>query len=170
MSQVKPTIVFVPGAWHTSACYSAVASILEAAVYTTKMVDLKSVGGEPIPGFEPDVEVIRSAMESACDADQDVVLFMHSYSGVPGSEAVKNLDKASRRKGGKKGGVVHLVYCAAFVLPVGAYLKAPPNESFSWHDVEDNEMVVHAMTPEKIFYNDLDEASTEEVGRPVAAV
>ena len=50
MSQIKPTIVFVPGAWHTSAGYSAVGKLLKAAGYTTKLVDLKSVSGKPITG------------------------------------------------------------------------------------------------------------------------
>ena len=160
MSQIKPTIVFVPGAWHTTECYSGVANLLEAAGYTTKMVELKSVGGKPVSGFEPDVEVLHSAIESACDANQDVVLFMHSYSGICGSEAVKNLDKASRRKEGKPGGVVHLIYCCAFVLPEGSHLMTPLNDTdLPWMDTEDNKMVVHAMTPDKIFYNDLDEAA-----------
>jgi hypothetical protein len=29
-------------------------------------------------------------------------------------------------------------------------------------DAEDNKMIVHALTPEKIFYNDLDEAAQEK--------
>lgn len=127
------------------------------------MVDLKSVGGEPIPGFQPDVEAVRSTIESACDADQDVILFLHSYAGIVGSEAVKNLDKASRRKEGKSGGVVHLIYCCAFVLPEGAHLMAPSNDTDPpWVNTEDNKMVVHAMTPERIFYNDLDEAAQQK--------
>lgn len=163
MSQVKPTIVFIPGAWHTSACYSAVASLLEAAGYPTKLVDLKSVGGEPIPGFEPDVRAIRTAIEFACNADNDVILFMHSYAGVCGSEAVKDLDKASRRKEGKKGGVIHLIYCCAFVLPEGMHLMTPLNDTdLPWMDTEDNKMVTHALTPEKIFYNDMAETEQQQ--------
>ena len=67
MLQVKPTILFVPGAWRTTASYSAVANFLGAAGYTTKMVQLESVGGPPVLGFEPDVEAIRSVIESACN-------------------------------------------------------------------------------------------------------
>jgi hypothetical protein len=60
----------------TTACYSEVVNLLEAAGYITKIVDLKSIGSELTSGFEADVEVISSAIESACDADQDVVLFV----------------------------------------------------------------------------------------------
>jgi hypothetical protein len=45
--QVKLTTLFVPGAWRTTASYSAVANFLEAAGYTTKMIQLESVGGPP---------------------------------------------------------------------------------------------------------------------------
>jgi hypothetical protein len=59
MSQVNPTIVFIPGAWYTTSGCSAVANLLEAAGYTTKMVELESVGGLPVPGVEPKVEAVR---------------------------------------------------------------------------------------------------------------
>jgi hypothetical protein len=40
---------------------------------------------------------------------------------------------------------------------------APLNDTdLPWMDTEDNKMVVHAMTPEKIFYNDLDEAAQKK--------
>jgi hypothetical protein len=67
MSQVNPNIVFIPGVWHTTSGYPAVANLLEAAGYDTKMVELESVGGPPVPGFEPNVEAIRQAIEPACD-------------------------------------------------------------------------------------------------------
>jgi pimeloyl-ACP methyl ester carboxylesterase len=160
MSQAKPTIVFVPGAFHRSAGYAAVAGLLDAAGYTTKLVDLPSVGGSPpVAGFEPDVAAIRAAIESACeadDADVDVILFMHSYSGVCGSEAVQGLDRASRRAQGQSGGVSHLIYCCAFVLPEGAHLMAMLNDTDPpWMKTEDDRRVTHALTPDQILYNDL---------------
>jgi pimeloyl-ACP methyl ester carboxylesterase len=165
MSPVKPTtIVFVPGAFHRSAGYAAVARLLEAAGYTTKLVDLPSVGGAPpVTGFEPDVAAIRTAIESACDeaaaadVDVDVILFMHSYAGVCGSEAVQGLDRAARQAG--RGGVSHLIYCAAFVLPEGAHLMAGLNDvDPPWLQTADDGLVTRALTPDQIFYNDLPEA------------
>lgn len=50
---------------------------------------------------------------------------MHSYAGIYGSEAVKDLDKASRRKPGKKSGVIHLISCYAFVVAEGMHLTGP---------------------------------------------
>jgi len=44
---------------------------------------------------------------------------MHSYAGFPGTEATKNLSKTNRQEQGKEGGVVGLVYVAAWMPPVG---------------------------------------------------
>jgi hypothetical protein len=96
-------------------------------------------------------------------SDQDVVLFMHSDSGVCGSDAVKNLGKASPHKAGKKGGITHLIYCCAFVLAEGAHLMAPLNDTdLSRMGTEVNKMIVHALMPEKILYNDFDEAAQKK--------
>ena len=90
-----------------------------------------------------------------------MILFAHSYSGVVGSEAVRNLGKASRGKEGKPGGVVHLIYCYALVLPEGARLMMSLNDiDLPWFNTEDK-IVVRALTAEEIFYNDLDEATQE---------
>ena len=160
----KPTVVFVPGAWHSPEAFTAVSGPLEAAGYTTVGVKLASVGApKPLSGFEPDVANARAAIQKACDADQDVVIFMHSYGGVVGSECFKGLTKTERRKEGKTGGVAHLIYCCAFVLPEGVSLyNALQNKPLPWFQISEDEMTVTPATPEKIFYNDLDEKTAKE--------
>jgi hypothetical protein len=44
---------------------------------------------------------------------------MHSYSGMPGTEAPLGLTKQDREKSGAKGGVIRLVYVAALAMPEG---------------------------------------------------
>jgi len=52
MTAKKPTIIFVPGAWHGPDAFSEVSGILEAAGYITRGVNLASVGAEKaISGF-----------------------------------------------------------------------------------------------------------------------
>lgn len=68
------------------------------------------------------------------------------------------LDKALLRREGQQRSVMHLVYCSAIVIPEGAYMMLlgmtrPPQ----CVETEDNGMVVHTLTPEKGFCNDLDE-------------
>ncbi|CAK7237917.1 hypothetical protein SBRCBS47491_010205 [Sporothrix bragantina] len=156
-TQTKPTFVFVPGAWHSAASFAPVTSKLEAAAYKTVPVELKSYGANPaIANFDPDVAAIRQALETVIDAGEEVVLFMHSYGGVVGTEACRGLDAASRKKDGKKGGIVRLVYCAAFLLPEGGSLmEMLGGVPLPWLMLSDNDTIVHPENPAEIFYNDL---------------
>jgi hypothetical protein len=52
-------------------------------------------------------------------AGKEVVLVMHSYGGIIGSEAVNGLEKAGRKE---KGGVVHALLIAAFLVSKGSSL------------------------------------------------
>ena len=44
---------------------------------------------------------------------------MHSYGGVVGSNALERLSWQERNEKGQKGGVIAIVYMAAFLLPLG---------------------------------------------------
>lgn len=122
MTATKPTFIFVPGAWHCATKFEPVTSKLEALGYPTKSVQLPCYGAEPpLSDFHPDVAAIRQEIEKSVDAGEDVVLFMHSYGGIVGCEACRGLGKAAREKEGKIGGVVRLVFCAAFMVPEGRF-------------------------------------------------
>ena len=71
--------------------------------------------------MDDDVKAIRKAIIGATSRNQDVVVFCHSYSGLPVSQAVENLGKGGKDTGGK-GSVVLLFYCTSFILPVGVSL------------------------------------------------
>jgi hypothetical protein len=100
----KPHIVLIPGAWHTGACYHIIIPLLEDAGYATTALTLPSVG-----------------------------VVMHSYGGIPGSDAMKGLGRAERSGKGLKGGVVALVYICAWMLPEGKcvadYPRSIPNKT-----------------------------------------
>lgn len=154
----KPVVVFVPGAWHQPICFSPVMKLLEAAGYETKGVKLASVGApEPLKDFQPDVEAIRQTMRPFIDAGKDVLLVVHSYGGVIGSDAVRGLDKATREKEGKQGGVAHLYYCCAFVLPEGmSLMDALQGKPLPWFSISEDEMLVNPATPIETFYGDVE--------------
>jgi pimeloyl-ACP methyl ester carboxylesterase len=121
----KPTIVFVPGAWHTPECFELVETRLKSAGYEYIGVRTPSVCKEsPFPkDGRDDVEAVRTALNSALGDGNDVVVVMHSYGGFPGSAACKGMSKEDRMKGGKKGGVIRLVYIASFAIPEGTNLS-----------------------------------------------
>ncbi|CAG8950319.1 hypothetical protein HYFRA_00006812 [Hymenoscyphus fraxineus] len=116
----KPTFICVHGAWHTSSCWDEVKSLLEAQGYECICPDLPTTNSNPPKDdFTEDVEMIRSTVEKLVNDGKHVILVTHSYSGVPGGQALKGLDKPSCEKRGIKGGVIRLVYIASFMVPEG---------------------------------------------------
>lgn len=63
----------------------------------------------PTPDWSKDIEVIRDTVLSLV-REWDVVVVMHSFSGMTGGTALKGLDKQSCSAQGWGGGVVKLVY------------------------------------------------------------
>lgn len=114
------TFVLVPGAWHPASALDPIAKPLSDAGYTVRGIDLPSCGAEPpLSEFGPDVDAISKAIAEEADRGQDVVVFMHSYGGIVGTESCRGLGKKERVAAGKKGGVVRLIYCTAFLVGEG---------------------------------------------------
>jgi pimeloyl-ACP methyl ester carboxylesterase len=115
----KPTFVLLHGAWHSPRCWSRLIPELEKAGYSAIAPALPSCGSTPpTPDWEGDIEVIRQTVSDLV-VEQDVVVVMHSFSGMTGGTALEGLDKKSCLAKGLKGGVVRLVYIVAFLVPEG---------------------------------------------------
>ena len=115
----KPVLVFIHGAFFAASCWDSVRSSFEKHSYETLAFSLPSVSiGSTVTSHYEDTAVIRETLLQLIEGkNRDVVLVMHSYGGVPGSEAVEGLEKS--RRGKTKGGVIHCVYIAAYLVPVG---------------------------------------------------
>lgn len=115
----KPTILFIPGAWHRASCWDLVRAALHEKGFQTAAIELPLNNPTELSddAFARDVDAIRAEHGRLIDEEgREVVQVMHSYSGCPGSEALKGRAKKEEgEKGG--GGVVGLMYCAAFMLP-----------------------------------------------------
>lgn len=120
----KPTIVFVPGAWHLPSCFDLVEKYLRSAGYDYIGVRTPSVRKEPpFPkDMSDDVQAVPTALNTAIADEKDIIVVMHSYGGIPGSAACKGMSKEDRIKEGKKGGVSQLILIAAFVVEEGTNL------------------------------------------------
>ncbi|KAL3482714.1 Alpha/beta hydrolase fold-1 [Aspergillus germanicus] len=129
-SPLPPTIVFIPGAWHTPEYYNNVRSILEKKGYPTVGVPLPSVDGTATMG--EDAAAIHTVTAQLVAEGKRVILVMHSYGGIPGTESAKGLAWRKRtalggenagegrdRLSGSEGGIVALVYLAAYLLSEG---------------------------------------------------
>lgn len=72
-----------------------------------------------------DAECIRNELERLVEDGTEVIVVLHSYGGVVGTEAVhESLGKKQRAAEGKKGGVIGLLYMCAFVLPEGVSIAS----------------------------------------------
>lgn len=119
MHAQKPVLVFIPGAWHTPEYFTDVINKLKVHEYETHALLLPSVGGAGIITATDDAAFIRKTTTSLVNEGKDVLMVMHSYGGIPGTESTKGLLKKEREIEGKKGGIVGLVYMTAFLLPEG---------------------------------------------------
>lgn len=121
MSPTKPTILIVHGAWHKPSTYDKLTQALRLAGYKVHIPQLPSVdGSSPATGdLITDTALIRSTAERLIEAGHSIVALLHSYGGQVGSNALYGLGLETRAKQGLAGGVSHLMYLAAFILPEG---------------------------------------------------
>ncbi|PVI02062.1 alpha/beta-hydrolase [Periconia macrospinosa] len=160
----KPTIVCVPGAWHSPEIYAKTLSILrEQHGYPTIGLPLASAGAyPPHMSFDEDVKVIRDCLTKlVVEEEKEVILVTHSYTGMPGAEAPVGLGKKDREAVNKKGGVIRLVFIMAFAMPEGFTPTSGGAQFPDWMKV-DMENGVATVAPEdakSIFYHDI---SSEE--------
>jgi pimeloyl-ACP methyl ester carboxylesterase len=100
MAPDKPALLLVPGAWHLPGpTFSSTIPLLHSSGYTTSAVSLASNGAAKSVSdpFSLDVERVRAALATLIDEQgKDVVLVMHSYGGMPGSQGCERFAKADR--------------------------------------------------------------------------
>lgn len=161
----KPTFLFVPGIWHQPSVFSPVTTRLSSHGYPTTWLSLPSVGANPgLPDFSADVDALTKLINTHLSKEEDLILVFWSYGSVPGSEAVlPSMIKSAREKEGLRGGVIHLVYLAAPILPVGMSVakSRPPeveesNDMVTYNDPPGT-VVVGAALAAMLFYNDVED-------------
>ena len=130
-SSEKPTVLLVHGAWHNASCWDPIRAELKKISYPTEAVQLKSPGNSVTTHLE-DTDIVRKALESLIVSEgKTVILVMHSYGGVAGTNAVQGLEAAAREKNGQKGGIINCLFVAAFLVPkgkslIGMFPESPP--------------------------------------------
>lgn len=78
----------------------------------------------PVVKMYEDAACVRSMLDELIETEsKDVICVLHSYGGVVGTEAIhESLGKKFRASKGLDGGVLGILYMAAFVLPLGTHL------------------------------------------------
>ncbi|KAL2043212.1 hypothetical protein N7G274_004272 [Stereocaulon virgatum] len=154
-STTRPTVFFVHGAWHKASCWDTTRAELHKLDYPTEAIQLKS-SGSAVATHQDDTAIIRGALESLIAKGKHVVLVMHSYGGKAGAVAVSGLESAARDQCREKGGIIHCVFLAGFLIPKGKSLADmfPGRPEYIVLDPEDPKFLV-VKNPKKTFFNDI---------------
>jgi pimeloyl-ACP methyl ester carboxylesterase len=94
-------------------------SRLQDLGYTMLCPELPSVGADPPRSLHDDARHIRAELELLIEHGEEIVVVMHSYGGMVGTQAAAGLGLADRARKGRRGGVMRLFYACAFMLPAG---------------------------------------------------
>ncbi|KAH7305263.1 catalytic protein [Stachybotrys elegans] len=137
MTQIlKPSILFVQGSFQIPEVYSRLTAALEARHFHVVHPKLPSLIGQEKPDFATkslveDAEAVQSELKRLVEVEgKPVLVVMHSYGGLVGSQAVpEELTWAKRNEKGLAGGVIHLFYFAAFILTIGQSVLGTFGES-----------------------------------------
>ncbi|RDL38797.1 Uncharacterized protein BP5553_03137 [Venustampulla echinocandica] len=161
MPSLIPTIVFVPGAWHEPTIFNDVRAELGNLKFPTVAIANPSVGStsQPLKNLTDDVSNLHSVIMELVNSGDMVVVVAHSYGGVVASGAAQDLAFAQRAAAGQKGGIIMMVYLAAFAIPAGeTLLGAAGGVPPSWWEQEGDQIYANnpiISDPAYHFYNDL---------------
>lgn len=114
----KPTVAIVPGACHTSQHWSDLTENLQKAGFAVSCKQLASVdSADPAAcSMSKDISAIQSQLlQPLLDNGQDILLVCHSAAGLAGGAAAIGHSKQERTASGQQGGIVGLVFVAAFL-------------------------------------------------------
>ncbi|KAI4600106.1 hypothetical protein KJ359_001208 [Pestalotiopsis sp. 9143b] len=131
-----PAIVLVQGSFQLPDVYHKLADALRATGYEVHQPTLPSLTEPDLASktLGDDASAVTSKVKALVDVGKTVVVVMHSYGGLVGSEAVlRDLSFDQRKSDGLPGGVVHLFYFAAFILSqgqsvLGVFGQSPNND------------------------------------------
>ncbi|KAF4340518.1 dehydrogenase reductase sdr family member 4 [Fusarium beomiforme] len=163
----RPTLVIVPGNFSLPRFWSTIQQAVEEKGYPVEVVALQSSCEEridPAPGLVDDVKAATILLNKHINQGKDVVLLMHSYGGMVGTEATRGLSRVEREKGGLRGGVVHLVFLAAVFAPPGKSTRGLYESNPGRYPRREGEYLVCDEETAMCFYSDL----TKEQGLPLA--
>ena len=138
--QELPTILLVQGSFQIPQVYLKLVQGLEAQGYPTIHPQLPTCSNTDSPHF-PQLSLVDDALAIRTELirqveyqGKNVVVVMHSYGGLVGSEAAtEELSYAKRHAQGLPGGVIHLFLYSAFLINEGqsvlsAFGESPTND------------------------------------------
>ena len=122
---MEPVIVLVHDMWHTPEHYRPYIIALEQSLFQVycpllSTSDLSLPSSHRTPMY--DIYLLSELVKSLVSAGKKVIMVMHGYGGMIGSNVPEGLSIDYRAAQGRRGGVMHLFYMSAYVLPSGQSL------------------------------------------------
>ncbi|KAF4627988.1 hypothetical protein G7Y89_g10164 [Cudoniella acicularis] len=158
----KPTILIIQGSFHTPLAYSSLKDTLTSLGHPVVHPILPSCSNTSSPKFPEttladDANTIHLTLKNLIEnLHQPIVVAMHSYGGLVGSNAIPpSLTFSHRKSLGLPGGVIHLFFFSAFLMPAGKSILQAFGEGPN-SDVHADERM-YFRDGAKTLYNDLEE-------------
>lgn len=133
MANTNPTVVVIPGAWHSPWHYDRILAPFVKANYPVFCSRLPSVGASDPASVvvSTDATFIREKLLlPLIEEGKEVVLVMHSYGGSPGAAAAKGLSKIEVGAEDKAGGIIGLIFICAVLANEGDSLLSKRGGEF----------------------------------------
>ncbi|KAL8722857.1 MAG: hypothetical protein Q9225_000744 [Loekoesia sp. 1 TL-2023] len=165
----NPTIVLVPGAFHVDSAMDVLGAQLEQGGYNTRSMGLSTVNRAGLTVKDDALALLTELLDPLIVKEgKDVVLYLHSYAGFPGSAAIAGLSKQERSAKGQKGGIVGLIYQSAFCPTQGdTLLKMIGGNYAPWQDPDPKTGLVNVIDPKQTFYADVPEPLASEASSQI---
>ncbi|KAF7714425.1 Uncharacterized protein PECH_001367 [Penicillium ucsense] len=153
----KPTIIFAPGAFCPPKIFDDLSQKLNQHGYTCYTVSFPSVEqASSVKDLQPDIDAVRRLVQPEVEGGREVIVVSHGWSGLPVSSALDDLERSERANQGKSGGVIKLVFVAAFIPQVGeSMISAFGGHLPPWHVRDETTGTVTASDPFALFFHDV---------------
>ncbi|KAJ5998661.1 hypothetical protein N7451_006471 [Penicillium sp. IBT 35674x] len=161
MATGKPTILLIPGSCNQGIIYDHVAAILRSQGYPVEPITLPSQGGPSSSTMYDDSEYIRqNYLKGLVAQGREIIIVMHSYSGLPGTECIKGFARKDRLAQDLNGGIVGLLYISSLVVLAGNSIVDLNPMLESQATIDGNEL--WPKNARDMFFNDLDDDVAEK--------
>jgi pimeloyl-ACP methyl ester carboxylesterase len=157
----KPSLVFVPGAWHLPEYWNKVVENLPD--YHCSTPALPTATSNRKANFKDDITAVQDAIRAETTKGRDVVIISHSYGGMVANSAIKGFARPKDSAKTDSGYIVgNIVMASGFTQSGMTFLemvggRPPP----IWKINEDTGLADLTVPPRELFYNDLSEEEGE---------
>ncbi|KAF5685619.1 alpha beta-hydrolase [Fusarium circinatum] len=154
----KPSLIFVPGAWHSPECWGKIMSAMEAKGFKCIPVTLPTNQSTSTGvNYSHDVKAVADAIAGEASQGLDVVILVHSYAGPVGQSAMRGFTSKSADADGNTGRVMGLFNVATgFVREGASFMDALGGKPLPTCEADyENNLMVIKVDPIDMMYHDL---------------